>query len=179
MKKKGFTLIELLAVIIILGIIFLIAIPMVSGHINSSRKKTYINTVEQIIKAAVAKATSGELDIHDPDITYYVKADYFDLENGKPQSPYGKIDDAYVVITFDGDSYTYYYTGRDEQGMGIKDIILSDKINENSIVSNIGHGVITTNIGIGERLKLIVIDENGAITSKTASASIPVGGGSR
>ena len=38
MNRKGFTLIELLAVIIILGILMLIAIPSVSSYINSSKK---------------------------------------------------------------------------------------------------------------------------------------------
>ena len=38
MNKKGFTLIELLAVIIILGILMLIAIPSVTNYINNSRQ---------------------------------------------------------------------------------------------------------------------------------------------
>ena len=37
-RSKGFTLIELLAVIVILGVIMLIAIPSVTGYITSSRK---------------------------------------------------------------------------------------------------------------------------------------------
>ena len=45
MKSKGFILIELLAVIIILGILILIAIPSVTNYINNSRKSTYVNTV--------------------------------------------------------------------------------------------------------------------------------------
>ena len=37
-NKKGFTLIELLAVIVILGIILVIAIPSISAAILNSRK---------------------------------------------------------------------------------------------------------------------------------------------
>ena len=37
-NKKGFTLIELLAVIIILGILMIIAIPAVTSYIQSSRQ---------------------------------------------------------------------------------------------------------------------------------------------
>ena len=48
-KKKGFTLIELLAVIIILGVIMLIAIPSVTRYISDSRKNSYIDTARQIV----------------------------------------------------------------------------------------------------------------------------------
>ena len=41
-SKKGFTLIELLAVIIILGVLLLIAVPTVSKYIEDSRKNAYI-----------------------------------------------------------------------------------------------------------------------------------------
>ena len=50
MKKlnvKGFTLIELLAVITIMGILMLVAIPTVSRTIENSRKDTFLDTVKQ------------------------------------------------------------------------------------------------------------------------------------
>ena len=52
MNKKGFTLIELLAVILILGIIALIAIPTVNSILKESRTGAWKSTASQMTKAA-------------------------------------------------------------------------------------------------------------------------------
>ena len=52
MKRKGFTLIEILAVIVILGILTLIAVPIVSNYIVDSRNKTYLAHEKDMEEAA-------------------------------------------------------------------------------------------------------------------------------
>ena len=52
MKKKGFTLIELLAVIVILAIISLIAVPIVLNIIDDARISSYERSSENILSAA-------------------------------------------------------------------------------------------------------------------------------
>ncbi|MEK4190960.1 MULTISPECIES: type II secretion system protein [Paenibacillus] len=51
-NQKGFTLIELLAVIVILGIIAVIAIPMIGGIINNTKEDANASTARQIYDAA-------------------------------------------------------------------------------------------------------------------------------
>ena len=67
-NKKGFTLIELLAVIIILGILMIIAIPSVTTYINDSRKSAYVDTAKEIISGARNLVNSGELEMYDTGI---------------------------------------------------------------------------------------------------------------
>ena len=52
MKKKGFTLIELLAVILILGIIALIAIPTVNKILTEARESAFLISMKNVENAA-------------------------------------------------------------------------------------------------------------------------------
>ena len=98
-KKRGFTLIELLAVIIILGILMIIAIPSVSSYISDSRKSAYVDTAKQLISSARNYVNEGTARMHDKTATYYVPASCLNVENGGPaKSPYGEFVNAYVVI---------------------------------------------------------------------------------
>lgn len=48
MKKNGFTLVELLGVIILLGVLSMIAVPVVRDLIKSSKKELYEEQIKQI-----------------------------------------------------------------------------------------------------------------------------------
>ena len=174
--KKGFTLIELLAVIIILGILMLIAIPSVTSYINNSRKETYVDSIKELIKGSSVLVNSGDINVNDPSVTYYIPTSVIKTENGEVRSPYGKITDAYVVVTYDGDDYDYYYVGKDESNIGIESITKNDAIKKDSIVE-------VDNVDTGTAIRgteyVIVFDDELNPGEKIATTNIVSDDGSK
>ena len=171
-NKKGFTLIELLAVIIILGILMIIAIPAVTEYISSSRKSAYITTATRYIDGVRNKVNAAEIPVYDIETTYYIPGSCVSMEKGG-KSPYGDWKEYYVVVTYDGTGYDYYWTSRDESNTGIyltyQDLLDVDRI-ENNVTS------ISTNIGVGDREKILVLKDSCDINDAeelVATSSIP------
>ena len=171
-NKKGFTLIELLAVIIILGVLMIIAIPAVTEYISSSRKSAYVTTASRYIDGLRNKVNAAEIPVYDIDTTYYIPGSCVSMEKGGT-SPYGDWEEYYVVVTYDGTSYDYYWTSRDETNTGIyltyQDLLNVDRI-ENNVTS------ISTSIGVGDREKILLLKDSCSINDAeelVATSSIP------
>ena len=72
MKKYGFTLIELLAVILILGIIALIAIPTVNKILEESRRGAFKSTRDNLERAIAQKCTTDQIKDAEHETTYSI-----------------------------------------------------------------------------------------------------------
>lgn len=124
LNKKGFTLIELLAVITIMGILMLLAIPSVTAIIENSRSDTFVTNAKTYANAVKKLWTSDSLYCgSEPKLSstvvdgdYYILIDTTDetlfplLESGG-KSPWGNRDvKGYVRIrkSEDGKKTKYY-----------------------------------------------------------------------
>jgi prepilin-type N-terminal cleavage/methylation domain-containing protein len=165
-KKKGFTLIELLAVIIILGILMIIAIPSVTSYISDSRKNAYIDTAKEIVGGARNVVNEGRLGMYDTNTTYYIPADYIKTENAS-KSPYGEFTEAYVGVVYDGTGYKYYWISTDDAGQGVPNLTLADKLETDDIVSDLKSEDIDEKVkttGVGDRSNILIL-QNGQWSS--------------
>ena len=175
-RKKGFTLIELLAVIIILGILMIIAIPSVTKYISDSRKSAYVDTAKEIVGGARNIVNEGNLGMYDTDITYYLRASCIDTENGL-KSPYGEFTEAYVGVTFDGKGYNYYWISTDDTGQGIKEVTPVDKLDIDKIEANLTDIEIKEKVdktGVDGRSKIQILNNDCKNWDSPLTASIQV-----
>lgn len=105
-NKKGFTLVELLAVIVILGVLLMIAVPAIQNVIRSSRKKSFESAAQLVIEniEAVASAERVTGDI----LPCYVLIDKnFELERGS----LGTNPSGYVTVDAKGKGTIKYTDG--------------------------------------------------------------------
>ena len=150
--KRGFTLVELLAVIIILAILMMVAIPSVSSYIVNSRKEAYIQTAKQVVGGIVNLVNANKLDLYDLDTTYYIPAACAKLESGGQSAFGGKWEKNYVVVTYTGEDFDYYYTALDSTKTG-NYITYSDNLDPDHILT--GLDKVPTDICIGERDRIV------------------------
>ncbi len=156
-NEKGFTLIELLAVIIILGVLMIIAVPSVTQYIQDTRKSAYIDTAKEVIGATRNLVNEGKLEMYDTDVTYYIDVKCISTENGL-KSPYGEFDKAYIIVTFNGNKYTYYWTSVDTTGHGTKKFLKFSYLDEDEIKTDIQTEDIMEGMGLDLKKYYIVID---------------------
>ncbi len=151
-NKKGFTLIELLAVIIILGVLMIIAIPSVTSYIQNSRKSAYVDSAVAYVDAVKNKASEGDkLRFYATDTLYMIPVGHEDgkscvsVESGG-QSPFSDTwNYAYVGVVYTGKGFNYFFIGEDGAGQGVQfltrkelaehgtDYIYSEKGDANSV----------------------------------------------
>ncbi len=108
MNKKGFTLIELLAVIVILAIILLIAMPIVLDVINEARRGAFDSSAMGLVKTAENEYMRSTLEGASGEETYvWIDGTVSpDLEYSG-QGP----DEGYIHVTSQGYIYMWVTDG--------------------------------------------------------------------
>ena len=112
-RKKGFTLIELIAVILILGIIALIAIPTISDIMKNAKKDAFLSSGYGIIKAAENGYALAVLDSNPTETIYNYSSGVETLVQGNIELKYngGLPSDGSVAIDTNGNIAITIYKG--------------------------------------------------------------------
>lgn len=113
--KRGFTLIELLAIMTILGVILLIAVPSVTSLINNSKEESYKRQIEYIESSARDYMSKNSKYLPDENGSYCInistiKSNGF-LRNEDIIDPRSNtVIDGSVNVTYKNNKYVYTYS---------------------------------------------------------------------
>ena len=152
-NEKGFTLIEILAVIIILGILMIIAVPSVTEYIIGSRDFSFVKTADKFIEEAMNEITAMEYSVSNENYTYYIPTKCLETDSDASKTAYGELLDSYVVVTYENGKNEYYYTGIDSSGHGI---LLAHRSLLSEDLLKTGLKNIDNRVGIGDRQEVYI-----------------------
>jgi prepilin-type N-terminal cleavage/methylation domain-containing protein len=112
MKKNGFTFVELLAMLAVLGILMLIAIPNISGMLKNQRLNIIKSDATNMIETAKVKARKERLIEKPKNRECYAFAlNYLNDHDNIVKGPNGGLYDQFdsiVIYTREGARYKYY-----------------------------------------------------------------------
>lgn len=147
-NSKGFTLIELLAVIVILGILMITAIPAVTKYINNSKKDTFADSALAYINSArysLLNDEYGNITAPDTGDSVCIPLKLIDVDKATKSSYGGDWDTetSYVKAKNEGGKVTYSIAIRDTKNYGTKDgaaideSVLTTTAKRSNIVQNV------------------------------------------
>jgi prepilin-type N-terminal cleavage/methylation domain-containing protein len=139
MNRKGITLVELLAVIVILSLIMLIAIPITIGVIEDIRNETFASTARLMLSSSIS-ITKEDHDIVLPsnngDATI-IKLTYMRIENMVTDIDFGVYDtsNSYVlIVNFEGELIYYVTLQGSKRGI---DLAKEGTVDKDIVIPNI------------------------------------------
>lgn len=149
----------------------IIAIPSVTSYISDSRKSAYIDTAKELVSGARNLVNEGNLEMYNTNATYYIPVSCINTENAN-KSPYGDFDVAYVVVTYNGNGYNYYWVSRDETGQGVKRAKKVNELVEDDIESDIEVGFVKADTILEGKSEIKVLDVSDCKTYKDGEEGV-------
>ena len=134
-KKNGFTLVELLAVVAIIAILILLAMPNIMKMFNQAKKKSFITEVQQIYKTAQQQYMKDSLSATSTEYAYAKSSDNIKCSKELMMTGRGEIR-YFIELDRNGKVIRYYATdgeyqfSSEEYGLKINDIEDVDNIGD-------------------------------------------------
>lgn len=120
LNNKGFSLIELLAAMVILIILFSSIMVSTGAIIRNSNKKAFIINAKAYANALRENSYQDNLSIDEEDSIFFIDPKYLEMDGTNYESPFGEYVVNYLVVTYDGNKFHYFYVAYDDEGWGVR-----------------------------------------------------------
>ena len=147
LNSEGFTLVELLAIMVILGVLLMVAIPQVTRTISDSRKEVFVDTAVAFLSSAKTGMVNGSYTQSipiDPTFSVCIPFNQIEYEKGS-KSPFGAAIDtksSYVKVYNDKGTIKYYVYMRDQKDhfLGpVEESVINSSAKKTKLVFNKSH----------------------------------------
>ena len=155
LKKKRslfFPIIKFTIILIILGTAIYYYVPSIT-----SKKEEYISIAKNLMDSVENFAKRGNIKVKDTTITYYIPASCVSFHD-ELKTPYGNLDEAYVIIIYNGKGYKTYWISKDSNKVGVPEITAYKDLNLDNIKHNINE--LNTNIAIDDKENIVVFNKD-------------------
>lgn len=169
LNRKGFTLIELLAVITIMGILLLVAIPAVSRTIENTRRDTFVDTAKSYMNALKTSVSADEVYYVDSESGSVVREPISAADSGYYYYPFTTADNDESATDLMEQGGKSSWGGADVRGyIAVHKTIAGDEEEPTTTTPSEGDDT-TTTTPVKQKTKyeyaIIIVDKNGHGTS--------------
>ena len=119
--------------------ICLILIGLSISHVVPStitKKEKYVNLAKSLMDSVETFVERDNIKVKDTTATYYIPVSCVNF-NENIETPYGELDQAYVIVTYSGSGYRYYWISKDTSNFGVPTIKSYKELTADDIKSNV------------------------------------------
>ena len=166
-KKKSlfFSIIKFTFCLIIIGIAIYYVVPS-----TTNKKEQYVSIAKKLMDNVSGLIENDNIKVKDTNTTYYIPANCVNFKD-ELKTPYGEFEKAYIIVTYNGDKYKYYWTSVDNSNYGVPTIKAYKELSFDDIKSNVDISDIKTNISIDNKKNIVVFNDNCSSSEKTMAYS--------
>ena len=151
-RSLFFPIIKFTICLVIIGAVIYYVVPSFA-----SKQKGYVSVAKKLMDNIGSIVERNGIKARDINTTYYIPASCVEYLE-KQKTPFGDLNEAYVIVTFNGSSHKYYWVSKDSANYGVQEIKSYDQLTIDDIKANIDE--IRTDISIDERENIVIYNND-------------------
>lgn len=133
-----------------------------------TKKEEYVSIAKEIMESVENFVERDDIKARDTNTTYYIPVSCINFYDNV-ETPYGKLSDAYVIVTYSGTGHRYYLISKDTSNFGIATMASYKELSADDIKPDVME--LNTNIGITNKENIVVYNKDCSASEKKLAYS--------